>query len=35
VWDDSVTLSDLRQQLDAAVATEDYAAAARLRDELQ
>lgn len=35
VWDESVTLADLRQKLDAAVAQEDYAAAARLRDELQ
>lgn len=35
VWDDSLTLSDLRQKLDAAVAAEDYAEAARLRDTLQ
>lgn len=35
VWDDSVTLSDLREKLDAAVASEDYAEAARVRDALQ
>lgn len=35
VWDESLTLSDLRQKLDAAVAAEDYAEAARLRDTLQ
>jgi protein-arginine kinase activator protein McsA len=35
VWDDSLTLSDLRDKLDAAVANEDYAEAARVRDALQ
>eukprot|EP00878_Enallax_costatus_P010002 GHUV01010440.1.p1 GENE.GHUV01010440.1~~GHUV01010440.1.p1 ORF type:complete len:214 (+),score=29.90 GHUV01010440.1:172-813(+) len=35
VWDDSLTLADLRQKLDAAVADEDYALAANLRDTLQ
>jgi protein-arginine kinase activator protein McsA len=35
VWDDSLTLSDLRQKLEAAVASEDYAEAARIRDTLQ
>jgi hypothetical protein len=35
VWDDSMTLSDLRDKLDAAVASEDYAEAARVRDALQ
>lgn len=35
IWDDSLTLSDLREKLDAAVAAEDYAEAARIRDSLQ
>jgi protein-arginine kinase activator protein McsA len=35
VWDDSMTLADLRQQLDAAVSKEDYSLAAQLRDTLQ
>ncbi|KAF8072408.1 pip [Scenedesmus sp. PABB004] len=35
VWDDSLTLADLRSQLDAAVSSEDYALAAKIRDTLQ
>lgn len=35
MWDDSLTLSDLRQKLEAAVASENYAEAARIRDTLQ
>lgn len=35
IWDDSLTLSDLRKKLDAAVADENYALAADVRDTLQ
>eukprot|EP00955_Chlamydomonas_euryale_P033679 349608-Chlamydomonas_euryale.AAC.10 len=34
VWDESMTLADLRAQLDAALAVEDYKQAARLRDAI-
>lgn len=33
--DTNLALADLKQQLDAALAVEDYTLAARLRDELQ
>lgn len=35
VWDESMTLADLKAQLDAAVEQEDYDLAARIRDALQ
>lgn len=35
VWDEAMTLSDLRAQLDVALKTEDYSLAARIRDTLQ
>lgn len=35
VWDDSMTLGDLKAHLDAAVDAEDYDLAARIRDTLQ
>ena len=35
VWDDSMTLADLKAQLDAALKVEDYTMAARLRDAIQ
>jgi len=35
LWDDSMTLADLKKQLDQAIEDEDYDLAARLRDTLQ
>eukprot|EP00197_Chlamydomonas_leiostraca_P011393 CAMPEP_0202867756 /NCGR_PEP_ID=MMETSP1391-20130828/9606_1 /ASSEMBLY_ACC=CAM_ASM_000867 /TAXON_ID=1034604 /ORGANISM="Chlamydomonas leiostraca, Strain SAG 11-49" /LENGTH=211 /DNA_ID=CAMNT_0049547819 /DNA_START=20 /DNA_END=655 /DNA_ORIENTATION=+ len=35
VWDESMTLADLRNQLEAALKVEDYKAAAKLRDAIQ
>lgn len=35
VWDESMTLAQLRKELDTAVKQEDYALAANLRDTLQ
>lgn len=35
LWDDSMTLTDLRTQLEAAIDNEEYELAARIRDTLQ
>jgi hypothetical protein len=35
VWDDSMTLADLKAQLEQAIDEEDYDRAARIRDTLQ
>lgn len=35
IWDDAMTLGDLRAQLEVAVRTEDFTAAARIRDTIQ
>lgn len=35
IWDESMTLADLKAQLDAALEIEDYSQAAKLRDAIQ